>query len=438
MQSSLHRRLAGTGVLLGLALTITGCDELSKLSTIDISGSISVNGDAPAGYDIQVYGLARNESAFDSSYCSEVSADCFGRVDVDALDAPSGFTSLDINGSNFTLTEVDVDAAFIVVATGVDDAITCTTDILGFDETTKVVGMDSAVTFSLDGGLEEIALPRDIELNCALPLEEPTPPEEDPVEEPENPESTDEGGGIVLAGEPGWSAFTIDTEGTVIADASAEAATADIVCDSTFPAVLTLNGTTDSMGETAYIRIQFGSGLSSTYTTVEAPLSGGILEQDISLTGGYAVVQLDTDETLDGIGESHTITFCDPDTAPAQEMLTILTWDKDDTDVDTHVFSAGEEIAYYSMSREWGDLDIDDTNGFGPETFTSTPETAGREYEVQVHYYSDHGQGDTNVTLRAVYYDATTGTMCDITATQNMVSRDWWTVGMFGPGMVCD
>ena len=53
------------------------------------------------------------------------STDCFGRVDVDALDAPSGFTSLDINGTNFTLKEVDVDAAFIVVGTGVDDAITC-------------------------------------------------------------------------------------------------------------------------------------------------------------------------------------------------------------------------------------------------------------------------------------------------------------------------
>ena len=146
---------------------------------------------------------------------------------------------------------------------------------------------------------------------------------------------------------------------------------------------------------------------------------------------------MDLDEDLDGAGESYTITFCEPDEAPAQEILTILTWDKDDTDVDTHIISNGSEVAYYSMSQSWGDLDIDDVNGFGPETFTSTPGTEGGNYEVKVHYYSDHGNGDTSVSMRVVYYDSSTGELCDITATETMTSYGWWTVGMFGPGLSC-
>ncbi|MEC8277434.1 MAG: hypothetical protein VX026_06955 [Myxococcota bacterium] len=89
------------------------------------------------------------------------------------------------------------------------------------------------------------------------------------------------------------------------------------------------------------------------------------------------------------------------------------------------------------LGQSWGDLDIDDVNGFGPETFTSTPGTSGLNYEVKVHYYSDHGNGDTNVTMRVVYYDGSTGELCDISATQSMASYEWWSVGMFGPGLSC-
>ena len=82
----------------------------------------------------------------------------------------------------------------------------------------------------------------------------------------------------------------------------------------------------------------------------------------------------------DGEGESYTVSFCERDDPPAPEILTVLSWDKDDTDVDTHIYSNGES-AYYSMSQSWGDLDIDDVDGFGPRTFTRLPDTANGEYE---------------------------------------------------------
>jgi hypothetical protein len=193
----------------------------------------------------------------------------------------------------------------------------------------------------------------------------------------------------------------------------------------------------DATSDSANIRIQFGAGADATFQTFATPIDNGLISQSISLSGGYSIVQLDTDDTLDGVGESYTVTFCEPSAKPVQEMLTLLTWDSDDSDVDTHVTSGGEEVAYYNMTSSWGDLDIDDTDGFGPETFTSTPETIGQEYEVKVHFYSDHGTGPTDVTIRAIYHDSSTGEVCDITATQTMSSYDWWTVGNFGPGLAC-
>ena len=441
--------LGFTPIVAALMFNI-GCDAVGKddLAILTLEGNIDLQGDAPADYEFEVYGIVSNEGAFDPSYCDDVSADCWGRVNVDELSTPADHGAININGGSFTIEDLSIDAAFILVGTGIDDAITCSTDVVGFDETTKVINADSAITFDFDDlELTSLSLPRDVSLNCVAPPEAPEPPadpepEEAPPADVEEEVIDEESGDIMLPpdAELGWDTFSItDKNGaTTYADASAGSVAAEnLTCDENFPSVLSLHGTTNSTAEVAYIRIQFGSGVSSTYTTIEAPLDNGVLNQEISLTGGYAVVQLDTDETLDAVGESHTVTFCEPSSAPAQEMLTILTWDKDDTDVDTHVYSAGQEVAYYSMHRSWGDLDIDDVNGFGPETFTSTPETSGQDYEVRVHYYSDHGNGPTEVTIRVVYYDQSTGETCDVTATQTMASHDWWSVGMFGPGLAC-
>jgi uncharacterized protein YfaP (DUF2135 family) len=89
------------------------------------------------------------------------------------------------------------------------------------------------------------------------------------------------------------------------------------------------------------------------------------------------------------------------------------------------------------MSQSWGDLDIDDIDGFGPETFTSTTTTWGNIYDLRLHYYSDHRNGATTATVRVVYYDDSVGRICDMAASKLMNSYEWWSVGSFGPGMVC-
>lgn len=82
-----------------------------------------------------------------------------------------------------------------------------------------------------------------------------------------------------------------------------------------------------------------------------------------------------------------------------------ITWDRDDTDVDlSFEWSGGAECYYGNRSPAWGAaatsprLDVDDTNGFGPENITIGGLPGPGTYRLRVHYYSDHGNGPTNVT----------------------------------------
>lgn len=78
-----------------------------------------------------------------------------------------------------------------------------------------------------------------------------------------------------------------------------------------------------------------------------------------------------------------------------------LRWDKFDTDVDLHVRdSLGNESWYSNLCGiPNGCLDLDDTDGFGPEVFDLTALAHGVSYTVFLHYYSDHGNGPTTATV---------------------------------------
>jgi hypothetical protein len=430
-----------SAILLG-GLGIHGCTGGKGGPAVSITGAVNVDGETPSGYKLTLYAYSDNQDAFDTSWCREESesSDCFGRVSVGQLDSKVTGTNVVWDGNNFTIENVPVDLLYILVAEGDDDTMACTTDVVGFNERTKVVTSDSAITIGIDSDLTEFELPRPVRLSCSTIATEPEAPEETV---PEETGETDEEGDIPAGEDPvaSWTSFTITdkTGSTVYADASAGNAVAEgLSCDDTFPSVLNIQGvSTDTAATEAYIRIQFGSGDDATFTTVATPISGGVINQPISLTGGYSVVQLDMDENLDGVTESYTITFCDRDDPPAQELLTILTWDSDDTDVDTHIWADGSEVAYYSLNQSWGSLDIDDVDGYGPETFTSAPGIEGLNYDIRVHYYSDHGNGATNASMRVIYYEPGAGQLCDFTTTASLNSYDWWNVATVGPGMVC-
>jgi hypothetical protein len=439
-------------LLLG-GLSLTGCDALKDAIdalgiTVDVTGTLVVNGDEPTNRTVTLYSPSDNPAAFDTSVCpmveGEVAPGCSGRVDTSKLTTPVETGATQWSGDNFTVKSATIssDGGFIASLSG-DGGATCSTGFAGINNTTKIVDASSMITIEIDGAETDIstfALPDTVTIRCDAPIEEPV------VEEPDVPEVPDAGEDITGDGD-GWTSFSI-SDGTATADASNAAlafADHDIDCggDTVIAPVLNLEAMCDGCGDVAYIRTQFGYGDDAIFTTDATPVAAdGSVSATISLPGGYAVVGLDSDADLDGVGESYTITFCEPEDKPAQEIWIATSWDLDDSDIDTWTVNnvTGESVGWSSSSSSWGSLDVDDTNGHGPENIKSFPEYVGGEYEVKIHYWSDHGNGNTNTTVRVVYVDPDTDEVCDVTVTQEMVDTsetEWWTVGMFGPGLAC-
>jgi len=93
-------------------------------------------------------------------------------------------------------------------------------------------------------------------------------------------------------------------------------------------------------------------------------------------------------------------------------ILVTVTWDKNDTDVDTYVIDpTGDYSCYYhKYTADGGWLDVDNTWGYGPEHWTLTYDNTvrwGEPYRVRLHYYSDHGNGGTHYQVGILLYEDT-------------------------------
>jgi uncharacterized protein YfaP (DUF2135 family) len=89
---------------------------------------------------------------------------------------------------------------------------------------------------------------------------------------------------------------------------------------------------------------------------------------------------------------------------PHAKLLMTLTWNTNDTDLDTYVIDpTGDYSAYYHMvTADGGALDRDDVDGYGPEHWTLLSTDTVRydqPYKFRVHYFSDHGNGPSNYTV---------------------------------------
>jgi len=97
---------------------------------------------------------------------------------------------------------------------------------------------------------------------------------------------------------------------------------------------------------------------------------------------------------------------------PKSVILVTLTWDTNDTDIDTYVIDpTGDYSSYYhKVTADGGELDYDITTGYGPEHWTLlTTDTVryDQPYKVRLHYYSDHGNGPSNYTVTIKLYEGT-------------------------------
>lgn len=119
----------------------------------------------------------------------------------------------------------------------------------------------------------------------------------------------------------------------------------------------------------------------------------------------------------------------DPDTFFQVEVK----WDKNDSDVDLHVYDSRGNHAYYANKQSIpnGFLDRDDVDGFGPEVYTQLRRDPDVSYIVKIHYYSDHHNGPTNIRVRWRIgfterdWSSATGTLSN---------GQWWTITTIRPG----
>ncbi|HEY3321656.1 MAG TPA: VIT domain-containing protein [Planctomycetota bacterium] len=86
----------------------------------------------------------------------------------------------------------------------------------------------------------------------------------------------------------------------------------------------------------------------------------------------------------------------------ATDVVIVMSWDTDKTDIDLHVDEPHHHISYQNMrSFQGGVLDRDVTTGFGPETYALRRAAPG-EYVVKARYY--RGEALTKVKVAVTFH----------------------------------
>lgn len=70
----------------------------------------------------------------------------------------------------------------------------------------------------------------------------------------------------------------------------------------------------------------------------------------------------------------------------------VLSWGKSPLDIDSHLSYPGGYVCYYKKEASQANLDVDDTNSYGPETISLIKRVQGKKYVYAVHNFSDKNQ----------------------------------------------
>jgi len=94
--------------------------------------------------------------------------------------------------------------------------------------------------------------------------------------------------------------------------------------------------------------------------------------------------------------------------APAKALKIFLTWDTNGTDLDLWVTEPTGEKCYYGYrnTKIGGTLDVDVTDGYGPEVYTVAAAVKGN-YLIQVNSYSDYRNPQTEAKIFVVMHEGT-------------------------------
>ncbi len=177
------------------------------------------------------------------------------------------------------------------------------------------------------------------------------------------------------------------------------------------PIIMVQSPTDNSTFNTRVCRVSGAITNMDEHTTVKISLNGNPSGLEITAVGDFThnVVLSPGDNTIaitatNWQGQTSRVIHVNA-TIPSMALWTELSWSTDGTDIDLHLVKPGgqpggdDDCGFFNESPDWGvignsddnpSLDVDDTDGRGPEHITMNTAVPGR-YLLYVHYYNDHG-----------------------------------------------
>ncbi len=130
----------------------------------------------------------------------------------------------------------------------------------------------------------------------------------------------------------------------------------------------------------------------------------GSFSAKMVLSHGDALVEVQA-RNGDGIGRDRVSFYANVDRVA---MKIVLVWDSNGTDMDLWITGPDGEKVFYAnkTGKAGGQLDIDITTGYGPETFTCKTPQAGT-WQVQVQNYSPGNAPLTTMRVDMILFEGT-------------------------------
>jgi uncharacterized protein YfaP (DUF2135 family) len=128
-------------------------------------------------------------------------------------------------------------------------------------------------------------------------------------------------------------------------------------------------------------------------------VNNGYFANVVVLLRGTNTIRVEAVDTQQRIASDQVTILCD---IPAVDIRVTLTWNTSGTDLDLYVTDPNQETVYYSHKNSaiGGQLDVDDTNGYGPENFTlDDGEAIQGEYTVYVRHYGGNLPSTATVVI---------------------------------------
>ena len=112
---------------------------------------------------------------------------------------------------------------------------------------------------------------------------------------------------------------------------------------------------------------------------------GGVDDASVTL-----IIKKEGYSTLITKGPSRGLTYAlSPTMNTLDGLRVVLHWNQNPLDVDSHLAYSGNHIYFEKKSGTLANLDVDDTDGFGPETITVEKKEDGKRYVYAIHDYTD-------------------------------------------------